>query len=94
MAEAKHTPAPHGATGVLVLAPGETLWGRGFGAEGAAVGLAGCGKCPFKAAAAKADKAEADAQTAHFNAQKAQLELAAMGGQLVPVNQITPVFPA
>ena len=43
---------------------------------------------------AKADKAEADAQTAHFNAQKAQLELAAMGGQLVPVNQITPVFPA
>ncbi len=29
---------PDGATGVLVLASGEILWGRGFGAEGAAVG--------------------------------------------------------
>ncbi|MBD8677165.1 glutamine-hydrolyzing carbamoyl-phosphate synthase small subunit [Sphingomonas sp. CFBP 13720] len=34
------TPAkvPDGATGVLVLASGDVLWGRGFGAEGAAVG--------------------------------------------------------
>ena len=31
-------PQPHGATGVLVLADGTVLWGRGFGAEGAAVG--------------------------------------------------------
>jgi len=38
MANAKHTPAPRGATGVVVLASGETLWGRGFGAEGVAVG--------------------------------------------------------
>ena len=30
--------APEGATGVLVLANGEVAWGRGFGAEGAAVG--------------------------------------------------------
>lgn len=29
---------PEGATGVLVLANGEVAWGRGFGAEGAAVG--------------------------------------------------------
>ena len=29
---------PDGATGVLVLANGEVAWGRGFGAEGAAVG--------------------------------------------------------
>jgi carbamoyl-phosphate synthase small subunit len=29
---------PGGATGVLVLASGEVAWGRGFGAEGAAVG--------------------------------------------------------
>ncbi len=29
---------PNGATGVLVLASGETLWGKGFGAEGNAVG--------------------------------------------------------
>jgi carbamoyl-phosphate synthase small subunit len=29
---------PEGATGVLILADGKTLWGRGFGAEGAAVG--------------------------------------------------------
>jgi carbamoyl-phosphate synthase small subunit len=38
MAEARNTPAPSGATGVLVLASGEIIWGRGFGAEGAAVG--------------------------------------------------------
>ncbi len=38
MADAKHMPAPHGATGVLVLSTGEVIWGRGFGAEGAAVG--------------------------------------------------------
>ena len=31
-------PKPEGATGVLVLASGEVAWGRGFGAEGAAVG--------------------------------------------------------
>ncbi|MGI4731716.1 MAG: glutamine-hydrolyzing carbamoyl-phosphate synthase small subunit [Janthinobacterium lividum] len=30
--------APDGATGCLVLASGEVVWGRGFGAEGAAVG--------------------------------------------------------
>src|SRR6478752_5557976 len=30
--------APEGATGVLVLANGDVLWGRGFGAEGQAVG--------------------------------------------------------
>ena len=29
---------PEGATGVLVLANGEVAWGRGFGAEGQAVG--------------------------------------------------------
>ncbi|MGS1017782.1 glutamine-hydrolyzing carbamoyl-phosphate synthase small subunit [Allosphingosinicella humi] len=38
MADAKHTPAPHGATGVLVLADGTVVWGKGFGAEGDAVG--------------------------------------------------------
>jgi carbamoyl-phosphate synthase small subunit len=38
MADAKPSPAPDGATGVLVLADGSTIWGRGFGAEGAAVG--------------------------------------------------------
>ncbi|MBB5687248.1 glutamine-hydrolyzing carbamoyl-phosphate synthase small subunit [Sphingobium boeckii] len=38
MAEANHTSAPLGATAVLVLADGAILWGRGFGAEGAAVG--------------------------------------------------------
>ena len=32
------TRVPDGATGVLVLASGEVLWGRGFGAEGEAVG--------------------------------------------------------
>ena len=38
MADAKTTPAPEGATGVLVLADGSVIWGRGFGAEGEAVG--------------------------------------------------------
>ena len=38
MADARHSPAPEGATGVLVLADGTVLWGRGFGAEGDAVG--------------------------------------------------------
>jgi carbamoyl-phosphate synthase small subunit len=38
MAEPTSTRAPRGATGVLVLASGEVIWGRGFGAEGAAVG--------------------------------------------------------
>ncbi|WP_445193407.1 glutamine-hydrolyzing carbamoyl-phosphate synthase small subunit [Sphingomonas sp. Tas61C01] len=38
MADAKPTLAPDGATGVLVLATGETVWGHGFGAEGSAVG--------------------------------------------------------
>ena len=38
MAEARNTPAPSGATGVLVLANGEVIWGRGFGAQGTAVG--------------------------------------------------------
>ncbi|WP_375288806.1 glutamine-hydrolyzing carbamoyl-phosphate synthase small subunit [Sphingomonas sp.] len=33
-----HAPKPAGATGVLVLASGEVAWGRGFGAEGEAVG--------------------------------------------------------
>ena len=40
MADAKpsHASKPDGATGVLVLASGEVVWGRGFGAEGQAVG--------------------------------------------------------
>jgi len=38
MADARHSPAPEGATGVLVLADGTLIWGRGFGAEGEAVG--------------------------------------------------------
>ncbi|WP_404370531.1 glutamine-hydrolyzing carbamoyl-phosphate synthase small subunit [Sphingomonas sp. MMS24-J45] len=38
MADAKPVTAPDGATGVLVLATGEVVWGRGFGAEGSAVG--------------------------------------------------------
>ena len=33
-----HAPQPKGATGVLVLADGSVLWGRGFGGEGQAVG--------------------------------------------------------
>src|SRR4051812_9763740 len=38
MADAKAMPAPNGATGLLVLADGSLVWGRGFGAEGEAVG--------------------------------------------------------
>jgi carbamoyl-phosphate synthase small subunit len=38
MAEATPIAVPEGATGVLVLATGEVIWGRGFGAEGAAAG--------------------------------------------------------
>ena len=40
MADPTTTPAqqPEGATGVLVLADGTVLWGRGFGANGSAVG--------------------------------------------------------
>ena len=38
MADPTSTRAPTGATGVLVLASGEVIWGRGFGAEGSAVG--------------------------------------------------------
>jgi carbamoyl-phosphate synthase small subunit len=37
-AATSHAPQPTGATGVLVLADGHVAWGRGFGAEGAAVG--------------------------------------------------------
>ncbi len=33
-----HAPQPEGATGVLVLADGTVVWGRGFGATGSAVG--------------------------------------------------------
>ena len=33
-----HAPKPDGATGVLVLADGTYVWGRGFGATGEAVG--------------------------------------------------------
>ncbi len=38
MADADPFAVPAGATGVLVLASGEVVWGRGFGAEGQAVG--------------------------------------------------------
>jgi carbamoyl-phosphate synthase small subunit len=38
MADATILPAPEGATGLLVLADGSAIWGRGFGAEGEAVG--------------------------------------------------------
>ena len=38
MADASPTPAPQGATGLLALADGSLIWGRGFGAEGEAVG--------------------------------------------------------
>ena len=38
MAHANRPPAPEGATGVLALADGTLIWGRGFGAEGEAVG--------------------------------------------------------
>src|SRR5215470_4222649 len=38
MADANPIPAPKDATGVLVLADGTIIWGKGFGAEGEAVG--------------------------------------------------------
>jgi carbamoyl-phosphate synthase small subunit len=38
VAEPAHPPQPHGATGVLALADGTLIWGRGLGAEGEAVG--------------------------------------------------------
>ena len=38
MADPNSTRAPSGATGVLVLASGQVIWGRGFGASGQAVG--------------------------------------------------------
>ncbi len=38
MANAKPMSAPEGATGILVLADGTLVWGKGFGAEGNAVG--------------------------------------------------------
>lgn len=37
-AASSHAPQPAGATGVLVLANGTVIWGRGFGAVGSAVG--------------------------------------------------------
>jgi len=37
-AASSHAPQPEGATGVLVLADGNVIWGRGFGAAGDAVG--------------------------------------------------------
>lgn len=33
-----HVPRPEGATGVVIFADGRTVWGKGFGAEGEAVG--------------------------------------------------------
>ena len=38
MADPNSARAPSGATGVLVLASGQVIWGRGFGASGKAVG--------------------------------------------------------
>ncbi len=38
MADAQPIAMPAGATGILVLANGDVIWGRGFGAEGSAVG--------------------------------------------------------
>ncbi len=38
MVHANPSHAPDGATGVLVLADGNVVWGKGFGAEGEAVG--------------------------------------------------------
>ncbi|MGL4541117.1 MAG: carbamoyl-phosphate synthase domain-containing protein, partial [Polymorphobacter sp.] len=38
MAAAPAPAQPKGATGVLVLADGSVIWGKGFGAEGVAVG--------------------------------------------------------
>src|SRR3978361_412009 len=38
MADAGAKPAPEGATGLLVLADGSLIWGKGFGPWGEAVG--------------------------------------------------------
>ena len=38
MTHAHNPAAPEGATGILVLADGRIIWGRGFGATGSAVG--------------------------------------------------------
>ena len=38
MTDAHNPAAPEGATGILVLADGTIVWGRGFGATGSAVG--------------------------------------------------------
>lgn len=38
MTDANFPEAPQGATGILVLADGSVIWGRGFGATGSAVG--------------------------------------------------------
>lgn len=38
MSNANSLSAPEGATGLLLLADGTAIWGRGFGSEGAAVG--------------------------------------------------------
>jgi carbamoyl-phosphate synthase small subunit len=38
MTDAHNPAAPEGATGILVLADGTIIWGRGFGATGSAVG--------------------------------------------------------
>jgi len=38
MADPINMAAPSGATGLLVLASGQLIWGRGFGAQGSAVG--------------------------------------------------------
>ena len=38
MTASRSTYDPNGATGILVLADGTVVWGRGFGAEGQAVG--------------------------------------------------------
>src|SRR6478672_5874734 len=38
MTSSNASETPSGATGVLVLANGDVAWGRGFGAEGQAVG--------------------------------------------------------
>ena len=37
-AASSHVSKPEGATGVIVLSDGHVIWGRGFGAEGEAVG--------------------------------------------------------
>ena len=44
MAHATTSAQPQGATGLLLLADGTTIWGRGFGAAGAKPDAAG--GCP------------------------------------------------